>query len=80
MATDGRPAYAAWHRQVHDWAYSHFPDPQCGEWYGYLHRDGRISVPLKGNMWKGFFHLPRMLWFCMRLLEDEATRTSARTP
>ena len=46
-----------------------FPDPEHGEWYGYLHRDGRVSVRLKGNMWKGPFHLPRMLWYGMRLLE-----------
>ncbi len=65
----GDAKYAAWHRQVHDWAFEHFPDPEHGEWYGYLHRDGRVSVPLKGNHWKGFFHLPRMLWYGMRLLE-----------
>ena len=52
--------YEAMHRQVHDWAYSHFPDTKHGEWFGYLHRDGRVSVPLKGSLWKGPFHLPRM--------------------
>jgi len=65
----GDAQYARWHRQVHDWSFRHFPDPEHGEWYGYLHRDGRLSVPLKGNMWKGPFHLPRMLWYCWRLLE-----------
>jgi len=66
----GEEKYAQWHRQVHDWAFAHFPDREYGEWYGYLHRDGRVSVPLKGNHWKGFFHLPRMLWYCWRLLEE----------
>ncbi len=56
----GRERYAAMHEQVHEWAYAHFPDREHGEWYGYLHRDGRVSVPLKGNLWKGPFHLPRM--------------------
>ena len=56
----GDTRYEAMHRQVHDWAYAHFPDAKHGEWYGYLHRDGRVSVPLKGNLWKGPFHLPRM--------------------
>jgi len=56
----GDDRYEMMHRQVHDWAYSHFPDKDHGEWYGYLHRDGRVSVPLKGNLWKGPFHLPRM--------------------
>jgi N-acylglucosamine 2-epimerase len=39
----GREEYARWHQQVHDWSYARFPDPGRGEWYGYLHRDGRIS-------------------------------------
>lgn len=65
----GDEKYASWHRQVHDWSFRHFPDPTFGEWYGYLHRDGRLSVRLKGNLWKGPFHLPRMLWYCWRLLE-----------
>jgi N-acylglucosamine 2-epimerase len=72
MAYDltGDPKYAQWHAAVHDWAYRHFPDPEYGEWFGYLHRDGRISVPLKGNLWKGPFHLPRMQLVCWKLLEE----------
>lgn len=58
------------HRIVHDWSFAHFADPEFGEWFGYLHRDGKPSVRLKGNMWKGPFHLPRMLWYCLRLLES----------
>ncbi len=65
----GEKKYADWHRLVHDWSYAHFPDPEYGEWFGYLHRDGSISVPLKGNHWKGPFHLPRMQLFCWKLLE-----------
>ena len=56
--------YAAMHQQVHDWSFARFPDREHGEWFGYLHRDGRISQRAKGNMFKGPFHLPRMLWFC----------------
>jgi N-acylglucosamine 2-epimerase len=66
----GDEKYAAWHRMVHDWAYDHFPDPEYGEWFGYLHRDGRISTPLKGNLWKGPFHLPRMQLKCWQMLEQ----------
>lgn len=61
--------YADWHKLAHDWAYSHFPDEEHGEWFGYLHRDGRLSNTIKGNMWKGPFHLPRMQWYCWKLLE-----------
>jgi N-acylglucosamine 2-epimerase len=67
----GDARYAHWHRQVHDWSFAHFPDPEFGEWYGYLHRDGSVSARLKGNMWKGPFHLPRMLWFCAGLAEAD---------
>lgn len=65
----GDQRYAGWHAQVHDWSFRCFPDPQFGEWYGYLHRDGRVSTPLKGNIWKGPFHLSRMLLYCWQLLE-----------
>jgi len=72
----GDERYARWHQQVHDWSFHHFADPERGEWYGYLHRDGRVSVPLKGNMWKGPFHLPRMLWYCGRLLAEYPETTA----
>lgn len=65
----GREKYARWHRMIHDWTYRHFPDPEHGEWFGYLHRDGSVSAPLKGNLWKGPFHLPRMQWVCWQMLE-----------
>ena len=57
--------YAKWFRLINNWAFSHFGDIQNGEWYGYLHRDGTISNTLKGNMWKGPFHLPRALIMCV---------------
>jgi len=66
----GDEKYAQWHQQVHDWSYAHFPDPEYGEWYGYLHRDGRISHHMKGNIWKGPFHLPRMQLQCWQILEE----------
>ncbi|MEA3335157.1 MAG: AGE family epimerase/isomerase [Chloroflexota bacterium] len=64
----GDQKYARWHQMIHDWAYAHFPDREHGEWFGYLHRDGSVSVPLKGNLWKGPFHLPRMQLVCWQML------------
>ena len=64
----GDEKYLQWHQQVHQWAHKHFAEPEYGEWYGYLHRDGRISSPLKGNLWKGPFHLPRMQLQCWEIL------------
>lgn len=78
-ALTGEEKYARWHTLVHDWAHTHFADPEHGEWYGYLHRDGRISVPLKGNLWKGPFHLPRMQWYCAQLCEKLLQRANGDT-
>jgi N-acylglucosamine 2-epimerase len=66
----GDDKYAQWHKKIHDWTYARFPDANFGEWYGYLHRNGSISVRLKGNLWKGPFHIPRMQLVCWRLVEE----------
>ena len=65
----GDEQYARRHQMIHEWTYAHFPDPEYGEWFGYLHRDGRRSVSLKGNLWKGPFHMPRMQLVCWQILE-----------
>ncbi len=65
----GQERYARMLETVHDWSFTHFPDPEHGEWFGYLHRDGSLAQRAKGNMFKGPFHLPRMLWFCMNELQ-----------
>ncbi len=66
----GDDGYARWFERLHEWTFAHFPDPEYGGWYGYLRRDGSLSTPLKGGMWKGFFHTPRALWLCWRLLGE----------
>lgn len=53
--------YLDWYKQINDYTYKYFPDTEYGEWYGYLHRDGSVSQPAKGNLFKGPFHIPRML-------------------
>jgi len=66
----GREDIAAWYQKVHDYAFNHFPDPEYGEWFGYLNRDGSPVWTAKANGWKGFFHLPRVLYRCYRVLGD----------
>ena len=66
----GDEKYKQMHDMVHEWTFKHFPDEEHGEWYGYLHRDGRISVPLKGNIWKGPFHIPRMYLMAWKTCES----------
>ena len=62
--------YAEWFERMQEWTFQRFPDPEHGGWYGYLRRDGSLSTPLKGGLWKGFFHTPRALWLCWKLLSD----------
>lgn len=66
----GDDKYATWHKQIHEYAYNLFPDKEYGEWFGYFHRDGRLSTSIKGNMFKGPFHLPRMQLYCWQLLAE----------
>ena len=53
--------YLQMHKEASEWAYAHFADKECGEWYGYLHRDGTVAQSAKGNIFKGPFHVPRMM-------------------
>jgi N-acylglucosamine 2-epimerase len=48
-------------RQVHDYAFKHFSDPEHGEWFGYLNRRGEVTHRFKGGPYKGCFHVPRAL-------------------
>lgn len=66
----GNEKYILWHQQIHDYAYTKFHDKEFGEWFGYLHRDGTVAQPAKGNLFKGPFHLPRQEWYCWKLLEN----------
>ncbi|MCK0204425.1 AGE family epimerase/isomerase [Ornithobacterium rhinotracheale] len=62
--------YLEKHQLISEWTYKHFPDEKHGEWYGYLHRDGSVAQPAKGNLFKGPFHIPRMMIYG-NLLCDE---------
>lgn len=46
-----------------------FIDDEHPEWFGYLHRDGSVSTTLKGNMYKGPFHIPRMYMRCIEIID-----------
>lgn len=66
----GDEKYLAMHRKAHDYAFRVFPDAEYGEWYGYLHRDGTVAQPAKGNLFKGPFHIPRMMINATRLCDE----------
>uniref|UniRef100_UPI003FEDAA4D AGE family epimerase/isomerase n=1 Tax=Prevotella sp. TaxID=59823 RepID=UPI003FEDAA4D len=69
----GDEKYLYRHERISEWTYAHFPDADKGEWYGYLHRDGTVAQPAKGNLYKGPFHIPRMMikgyMLCKEILE-----------
>jgi len=70
----GEERYLKWYDKVHEYTWKHFPDPEYGEWWGYLTREGKVNLPLKGGKWKGCFHLPRAL----HILSDIFKRLSNR--
>ena len=66
----GDKKYLDMHKKVNQWAYEHLPDKEFPEWYGYLHRDGTVAQPAKGNIFKGPFHIPRMLIKSQLLIDN----------
>lgn len=60
----GDEQYYDWFTKTLNYCKEVFSDPENGEWYGYLRRDGKPTMPsTKGSTFKGPFHLPRSL--CM---------------
>ena len=67
----GDEKYFQWFETVMDYVKQHFADPEYGEWYGYLRRDGLPTMPsTKGSTFKGPFHLPRALIQCDQMLDQ----------
>jgi N-acylglucosamine 2-epimerase len=66
--------------ELHDWCQRHFYDPEYGEWYAELWRDGRPKNDHKGTMWKAAYHLPRALMKLMLLFRRSASRQAGAQP
>ena len=65
----GEEKYFFWFEKLTEYAFTHFSDKAYGEWFGYLRRDGKpTQPPCKGHMYKGPFHVLRMLAKCIELL------------
>jgi N-acylglucosamine 2-epimerase len=71
----GRDRCWHWYETIHEYTWNHFPDPEYGEWFGYLDRRGQRLLELKGGKWKGCFHLPRALYLCYRNLSQLHEKT-----
>lgn len=66
----GDEYYLRWFNKLLAYCQAYFSDPQYGEWYGYLRRDGKpTEPPCKGSTFKGPFHLPRMLMMLDEMLD-----------
>ena len=62
--------YLDWFYTTMEYCQKHFSDPEYGEWYGYLRRDGLPTMPsTKGSTFKGPFHLPRCLIMVDKMIE-----------
>ena len=67
----GDEYYINWFFKTLDYCKEHFADPEYGEWYGYLRRDGLPTEPsTKGSTFKGPFHLPRMLSMTDKMIDE----------
>lgn len=69
-ARTGDEKWGRWLGRVYEWTWQRFPDAAHGEWYGYLNRDGTPSHSLKGNHYKGCFHIPRALLFSVQMIDS----------
>ena len=57
--TLGDEKYKEEYEKLLEYTETNFVDKEDGEWYGYLHYDNSVSTTLKGNLFKGPFHIPR---------------------
>ncbi|MBO5064946.1 MAG: AGE family epimerase/isomerase [Clostridia bacterium] len=61
--------YNSVYNELKEYCEKNFCDDECGEWYGYLHYDNTVSTSLKGNVFKGPFHIPR-LYMIMAVMDE----------
>ncbi|MBR3766929.1 MAG: AGE family epimerase/isomerase [Clostridia bacterium] len=65
----GDEKYLKAYEEIKEYCEKYFLDKENGEWYGYLHYDNTVSTTLKGNIFKGPFHIPR-LYILMAVLDE----------
>ena len=57
--------------QILNYCKKTFASAPCGEWYGYLRRDGKPTLPACiGSTFKGPFHVPRCLIMVDKMIEE----------
>lgn len=74
----GDQYYLDWFYKTAEYAKEHFADPEFGEWYGYLRRDGLPTEPAcKGSTFKGPFHVPRCLIYLDKMMDEVEAKAEA---
>lgn len=63
------------YKKTHDYSFTHFADPEYGEWYAYLDRTGRPINRVKGSDRKNLFHIGRNFLWITQLLRNRLPRT-----
>ena len=56
--------------ELHEFCMKYFYDPEYGEWYDTLHRDGSVKIADKGSMWKCAYHLGRAVILIIKLFDE----------
>jgi N-acylglucosamine 2-epimerase len=64
----GNEACKNWFETIHEYTWNNFKDKEYPEWYGYLNREGKPLLELKGGKWKGCFHVPRGMYEIWKIL------------
>lgn len=76
----GEPWCLEWYEKVADWAWTHFPVPETGEWRQRLTREGKPTTEVVALPVKDPFHLPRAAILILQLLECARERESGDLP
>ena len=67
----GDEQFYNWFTKTLDYCKTYLADSENGEWYGYLRRDGKPTMPsTKGSTFKGPFHLPRALTMVDQMISE----------
>ena len=67
----GDEQFYNWFTKTLDYCKTYLADSENGEWYGYLRRDGKPTMPsTKGSTFKGPFHLPRALTMVDQMITE----------
>ena len=76
----GEPWCLEAYRRIHDYAFTHYPDREHGEWRQRLDRRGRPITDVVALPVKDPFHLPRALILAVNLLEQQAAEPRKERP